>query len=62
MLTFGNLKRLGLYTELENQSAASKSFGKFAEVANIAKNSPFRTLSKKLNLVRTENLWYQLCN
>ena len=58
MLTFHNLKRLGLFCEAEPSSAANQKLsqlGKFgSEVANIARSSPFRSLSKRLGLVRVQ--------
>ncbi len=52
MLTFYNLKRLGLLVEKEpTTSHATKNLNKLAAVA-IPKSSNFRALCKKLHLVR----------
>ncbi|ELU18869.1 hypothetical protein CAPTEDRAFT_133058 [Capitella teleta] len=52
MLTFHNLRKLGMLTEVE-QSQASRNLGKMAAVANVnlPKSGQFRNLCKKLHLV-----------
>ena len=52
MLTFHNLKKLGLYREVES-AASTRPLGKVAAaaMANIPKTSVFRSVCKKLQLV-----------
>ncbi|CAH1796198.1 unnamed protein product [Owenia fusiformis] len=57
MLTFFNLKKLGLLTEKQEsrinvpQTPGSKHLQKMASIATIPKKSSFQAISKKLNLV-----------
>ena len=51
MLTFHNLKQLGLLEERE-AAPSSKPLGKVAAITSLQRSSAFRALSKKLNLVR----------
>ena len=51
MLTFHNLKRVGLLVEKEPATTHTKNLNKLAAVANIPKSSNFRALCKKLHLV-----------
>ena len=54
MLTFHNLKRLGLLVEKEPTATHTKNLNKLAAVANIPKSSNFRGICKKLHLVIIE--------
>lgn len=62
LLTFHNLRKLGLFCESEPSSSAANQrlvsqLGKLgSEVANIARSSPFRSLSKRLALVGCADL------
>lgn len=66
MLTFHNLRKLGMLTEVE-QSQASRNLGKMAAVANVnlPKSGQFRNLCKKLHLVGDCSLsivWFSSCS
>ncbi len=58
MMTFHNLKRLGLLNEKEHSSTHAKNFSKIAAVANIPHSSNFRSLAKKLHLVSVHLIYF----